>query len=279
MIAFASFVEESDVNFSQNFSNWLKARTEMWTWVPLSMLVPTPLLTGSLPFSSQITFLRKQRGSRLNVFAPVNDLSSLSKSGSTTRSFLPGKKNDVAIAGGQIFGDEYSDHVVKVVKAFVLSCSRLTLSYSTGVVLSCEKGMLSVARNVTYCSGIVISTLLKSDQWLRESHLETDIKGAINFRQIPGTEIYALGQPTLEAIDDVLLKIQNNHPNASKIVWITLREEPIVYINGTPYCLRRENYSLRNMKDYGGISASRLEILEERLKEDVIAELNSFGGW
>jgi len=139
--------------------------------------------------------------------------------------------------------------------------------------------VLSVTRNTTYCSGIVISTLLKSDQWLRESHLETDTKGAINFRQIPGTEIYALGQPTLEAIDDVLLKIQNNHPNASKIVWITLREEPIVYINGTPYCLRRENYSLRNMKDYGGISASRLEILEERLKEDVIAELNSFGGW
>ena len=30
--------------------------------------------------------------------------------------------------------------------------------------------------------------------------------------------------------------------------------------------------------DYGGISASRLEILEERLKDDVIAELNAFGG-
>lgn len=63
---------------------------------------------------SQVKFLRKQHGSRLNVFAPVNDLSSLSKSSSTTRSLLPGKKNDVAIAGGQILGDEYSDHVVKV---------------------------------------------------------------------------------------------------------------------------------------------------------------------
>jgi hypothetical protein len=29
---------------------------------------------------------------------------------------LPGRKNDVAIAGGQILGDEYSDHVVKVSK-------------------------------------------------------------------------------------------------------------------------------------------------------------------
>jgi hypothetical protein len=30
--------------------------------------------------------------------------------------------------------------------------------------------------------------------------------------------------------------------------------------------------------DYGGISASRLEVLEERLKDDVLAELEAFGG-
>ena len=59
-------------------------------------------------------FLRKTYGSRLNVFQPINDLSSLSKSGSEARALVPGQKNDVAIAGGQILGDEYSDHVVKV---------------------------------------------------------------------------------------------------------------------------------------------------------------------
>jgi len=32
------------------------------------------------------------------------------------------------------------------------------------------------------------------------------------------------------------------------------------------------------MKDYGGISGSRLAVLEERLKADVLAELDSFGG-
>lgn len=51
-----------------------------------------------------------------------------------------------------------------------------------------------------------------------------------------------------------------------------------MYINGSPYCLRRENFTLRNMKDYGGISGNRLEVLEERLKSDVLAELQSFGG-
>ena len=64
--------------------------------------------------SSQIMFLRKSYGSRLNVFSPVNDLSLLSRTGFETRSMVPGKKNDVAIAGGQILGDEYSNHVVKV---------------------------------------------------------------------------------------------------------------------------------------------------------------------
>ena len=63
---------------------------------------------------SQVMFLRKSYGSRLNVFAPVSDLSTLSKTGSEQRSLVPGKRNDVAIAGGQILGDEYSDHVVKV---------------------------------------------------------------------------------------------------------------------------------------------------------------------
>ncbi|KAG6856508.1 hypothetical protein H0H87_003701 [Tephrocybe sp. NHM501043] len=219
MIAFANYVDGSAAGFPQSFSEWLKARTEIW---------------------NQIKFLRKTYGSRLNVFAPVNDLSSLSKSGFEARSLVPGKKNDVAISGGQVLGDEYSDHVVK---------------------------------NRTS------STLLKSDQWIREStYVEHDIRGAINFRSIPNTNIYALGQPSMAAIDEVVDLVREAHPSALNIAWVTLREEPIVYINGAPYCLRREGFSLRNMKDYGGISASRLEVLEDRLKDDVIAELREFGG-
>ncbi|GLB40222.1 putative inositol hexakisphosphate [Lyophyllum shimeji] len=224
MIAFASYVENSDEDFSQSFYDWLKARTEIW---------------------NQVKFLRKSYGSRLNVFSPISDLSSLSKSGFEERALVPGRKNDAEIAGGQIFGDEYSDHVVK---------------NRSGIIL--RQG-----------------TLLKSDQWLREAyHVEDGVRGAINFRFVPETNIYALGQPTMEAIDEVVEKVKQAHPEAPCIVWITLREEPVVYINGAPYCLRREGFSLRNMKDYGGISASRLEVLEERLRDDVIAELREFGG-
>ncbi|TFK46087.1 hypothetical protein OE88DRAFT_1668241 [Heliocybe sulcata] len=222
-IAFASYVDTQD-GFTPTFSDWLKARTEIW---------------------NQVMFLRKARGSRLNVFAPVNDLSALSKTGSERRALLPGQKNDVAISGGQILGDEYSDHVVK---------------NRSGIIL--REG-----------------TLLKSDQWLSESrHVEHGVRGAINFRNIPGSKIYALGQPTIEAVDEVVARVKEAHPEAERVVWITLREEPIVYVNGAPYCLRREGFSLRNMKDYGGISATRLEVLEERLRDDVIGELRTFGG-
>jgi len=95
----------------------------------------------------------------------------------------------------------------------------------------------------------VTSTLLKSDRWLSESqHASLEMRGAINFRNIPGTNIYALGQPTIEAIDEVIDRIKLAHPEAGRITWVTLREEPIVYVNGAPYCLRRERFSLRNMK-------------------------------
>lgn len=49
------------------------------------------------------------------------------------------------------------------------------------------------------------------------------------------------------------------------------------YIN--PYFTNNNDSGLTlGREDYGGISASRLETLEERLKDDVIAESNAFGG-
>ncbi|KAH9957448.1 inositol hexakisphosphate-domain-containing protein [Russula dissimulans] len=222
IIAFASYVEAQH-DFSKSFSSWLKARTEIY---------------------NQVLFLRRSYGTRLSIFSPVHDLSSLSKSG-PNRSFVRGQTNDIAISGGQVLGDEYSDHVVK---------------NRSGIIL--REG-----------------TLLKSDQWFSESqHVSLEMRGAINFRNIPGTNIYALGQPTVEAIDEVIDRIKHVHPEATRITWVTLREEPVVYVNGAPYCLRRERSSLRNMKDYGGISAERLEVLEERLRDDVVSELHASGG-
>ncbi len=80
----------------------------------------------TLTARSQVMFLRKSIGTRLNVFAPINDLSSLSRSGSAGRALVPGRNNDVAIAGGQILGDEFSTHVIKVALKLHRAFSLLT---------------------------------------------------------------------------------------------------------------------------------------------------------
>jgi hypothetical protein len=197
-------------------------------------------------------FLRKTYGSRLNTFQPIGDLSALSKSGSEGRALIAGQRNDVAIAGGQILGDEYSEHVVKASSitpsAFPFV---LILPYNrTEVVSFFERGKCDDAfrKNALWLI-LLRRMLLKSDQWLKESRHVTDgVRGAISFRRIPETQIYALGQPTLDAIDEVVARVKQDNPSAERILWVTLREEPIVYINGTPYCLRRERFTLRNMK-------------------------------
>ena len=128
VIAFASFVEAQH-DFSQTFSGWLKVPLSLlfwnasqvaYRWVvgeDRDLQVGSRMLTHcsahSHEYFSQVLFLRQSFGTRLSIFSPVNDLSSLSKI-SPQRSLIRGQTNDVAISGGQVLGDEYSDHVVKV---------------------------------------------------------------------------------------------------------------------------------------------------------------------
>lgn len=72
--------------------------------------------------------------------------------------------------------------------------------------------------------------------------------------------------------------LHEHHTRTDKIVWINLREEPIIYINNIPYVLRDRYFTLRNTRAYKGITGDRLEQLEERLKEDVIREIKNSNG-
>lgn len=60
--------------------------------------------------------------------------------------------------------------------------------------------------------------------------------------------------------------------------WILIHTLVIVYLNGFPYVLRDYADPMQNMVTFQGISAGRLEKLEERLKADVVKEAKSMGG-
>ena len=57
-----------------------------------------------------------------------------------------------------------------------------------------------------------------------------------------------------------------------------MREEPFIYINGVPYVLRDTTVTLRNLKSYSGITPTTLEIIEKKLKKDVVKELEIYNG-
>ncbi|GLC33893.1 hypothetical protein PLESTM_000131000, partial [Pleodorina starrii] len=135
-------------------------------------------------------------------------------------------------------------------------------------------------------SGAVLGpfTILKEDQFLgmKSPKIPQPIEGAPNFRGLPGMPIFGTGMPTIEGIVAVLRMVSGStSPTASKRVhalWINMREEPVVYIKGRPFVLREERRPLKNMAEYAGIDAERIASMEERLKRDVLAEVDKFGG-
>ena len=73
--------------------------------------------------------------------------------------------------------------------------------------------------------------ILKNDQWRSMAEgQEPTIRGAINFRRVPSSNLYGLSQPTQDGIERVLENVRHDSHADGKIVWINLREEPLLYI-------------------------------------------------
>ncbi|KAI8816483.1 inositol hexakisphosphate-domain-containing protein, partial [Fimicolochytrium jonesii] len=115
--------------------------------------------------------------------------------------------------------------------------------------------------------------ILKVDHW---DAVKDVIEGAPRFRKLRTANIYATAQPTIQGMKNVIQELQQRSGDRRRAVWINLREEPLVYINGIPYVLRDEFVTLRNIKSYSGIDSARLELMEESLKRDVVAELSTY---
>ena len=186
--------------------------------------------------------LRKPGDDQLRPFAPVADLSVLARGESQLASGA--SLASILQTGGELAGDEWAARVVRQ------------------------------RRGVTLRSGM----LMKHDLWKRRGGAEAmdgGVRGAANFRQMGSEQIYALAQPTVEGITGVVDAVKEH----GRPMFICLREEPLIYINSVPYVLRDDSYALRrNLETYQQISASRLELLEDRLRSDVVAELKQFDG-
>merc|ERR1711910_61820 len=106
--------------------------------------------------------------------------------------------------------------------------------------------------------------------------LPEPLAGAPNFHRIPGYKVYCTGQPTAAGFKSILEKVTGTiYPKDGPIIWLNLRQEPNVYVNGEPICARPPN-KIGEYAELGNVSrdsvkADELEfqkVVEGRAKEN-----------
>ncbi|PRP89336.1 hypothetical protein PROFUN_02210 [Planoprotostelium fungivorum] len=165
--------------------------------------------------------------------------------------------------------------------------------------------------------------IMKCDHWEGNQIVKDApaLEGAPNFRRIPGTILFGVGQPSYEglyrmkqilssgkhvdyssetAANDISSMAdagadQQSRPDRghhssnlkesglrkemtmddgafNRLVWINLREEPVIYIDGIPYAPRDRSTLNVNLEHLIGIEGYDLEKMEQRLKADITAK-------
>merc|ERR1712117_222547 len=80
------------------------------------------------------------------------------------------------------------------------------------------------------------------DHFEKIQKLPDKVDGVPNFRRVPGYKVYCCGQPTIEGFTNALNKACGDiYPKTNKIIWLNMRQESIVYVNGNPICARPPN--------------------------------------
>merc|ERR1711899_361017 len=115
-----------------------------------------------------------------------------------------------------------------------------------------------------------------ADHFEKIQKLPDKVDGVPNFRRVPGYKVYCCGQPTISGFEKVIDKVcGDKYPKDGKIIWINMRQEPIIYINGDPVCARPANkigeYAELGNVTRDSVKADELEfqkVVEGRAKEN-----------
>merc|ERR1712106_853566 len=90
--------------------------------------------------------------------------------------------------------------------------------------------------------GDMANAACMADHFEKIQKLPDPIPGCPNFRRVPGYKVYCCGQPTIAGFEAALTKVTGTaYPKEGKIIWFNLRQEPDVYVNGEPICVRPPN--------------------------------------
>lgn len=123
------------------------------------------------------------------------------------------------------------------------------------------------------------SRLLLPDRWpsQQRKNIPAMMPGAPNFRQIPGEPIYGTAQPDIEGFKNILTHLGAG-PGGKVTVRITnLRQEPIAFINGTPYTVHDKSLPFENLENPHA-TAAQVEATDTRLKHEILEQMRANDG-
>merc|ERR1711962_1719847 len=90
--------------------------------------------------------------------------------------------------------------------------------------------------------GDIGAAVAMADHFDKIQKLPDPVPGCPNFRRVPGYKVYCCGQPTKQGFEAALNKVCGDiYPKTGKIIWINMRQEPDIYVNGEPVCARPPN--------------------------------------
>jgi len=96
-------------------------------------------------------------------------------------------------------------------------------------------------------------------------------EGAPNFRQVPGYLVFGTGQPTKDGFLNAL-KFIFSETGASHCVWTSMRQEPVVYLNGQSFTPRLPDRMNENM-EFPGASGGDIEWLQDQFVGSIKAKV------
>ena len=117
-----------------------------------------------------------------------------------------------------------------------------------------------------------------ADHFEKIQKLPDKLDGVPNLRRVPGYKVYCCGQPTIAGFERCLEKVTGTlYPRDGKIIWLNMRQEPIVYVDGNPMCARPSN-KIGEYAELGNVTAEDLEVDEKEFLRVVNSRIKNADG-
>ena len=154
-------------------------------------------------------------------------------------------------------------------------------------------------------------TIIKSEYWT-PSEADSSDGRLHHYRHVPQMPLTAAAQPNVTGIRRILSELSGEvetrstgnssvrlnawsdtaaaitprtsspspQPNSPTIVWINLREEPVLFLQAEPFLLRDYLHPFRILSEFTtGMTPARCEQIEDRFKADVLSRVEAQREW